>query len=134
MKVRKTIQHKARIELIPMLDTIFLLLVFFIYAMLSLTVHRGIDVDLPSADSGIVNTKDYISVSFNSNGEFFLDKTNMSLDNVVMDLSEKKKENPRLKVIINGDRSAQYGNSIKLLDALRAAGIKEVFFGTEPEY
>ena len=55
MKVRKTRTHKARIELIPMLDTIFLLLVFFICAMLSLTVHRGIDVDLPL---GWINTKD----------------------------------------------------------------------------
>lgn len=133
MKVRKPLQHKARIELIPMLDTIFLLLVFFIYAMLSLTVHRGIDVELPTAQSGIVNKEGYVSVSFNRTGQYFLDKDEMSLEQLVENLIIQKKENPELKVVINGDRAAEYGNSISLLDALRGAGITEVFFGTEQE-
>ena len=44
-------QKGARIELIPLIDIIFLLLVFFIYSMLSMVVYRGIPVNLPAADT-----------------------------------------------------------------------------------
>jgi biopolymer transport protein ExbD len=50
--MRLRLEHKgARIELIPLIDIIFLLLVFFIYSMLSMVVYRGIPVVLPSADT-----------------------------------------------------------------------------------
>ena len=45
MKVELPVQKKARIEMLPLIDIVFLLLVFFIYAMLSMAVHRGLPVE-----------------------------------------------------------------------------------------
>ncbi|MFN2368934.1 MAG: ExbD/TolR family protein [Desulfurivibrionaceae bacterium] len=47
MKINLPRKRKARIEMLPLIDIVFLLLVFFIYAMLSMAVHRGLAVDLP---------------------------------------------------------------------------------------
>ena len=46
MKIQLPAIKKARIEMLPLIDIVFLLLVFFIYAMLSMAVHRGLPVEL----------------------------------------------------------------------------------------
>ena len=51
MKVNLRAQRRARIEILPLIDIVFLLLVFFIYAMLSMAVHRGVPVNLPTSSS-----------------------------------------------------------------------------------
>ena len=45
---------RARIEMIPLIDVVFLLLIFFIYTMLSMTIHKGIPVLLPKAKTGLI--------------------------------------------------------------------------------
>ena len=54
---------KARVEMLPLIDVVFLLLVFFIYAMVSMVVHRGIQIDLPSAGTATLESEDYISIT-----------------------------------------------------------------------
>ena len=49
MKIMLRNKKRARIEMLPMIDIVFLLLVFFIYAMLSMAVHRGLPVNLPAS-------------------------------------------------------------------------------------
>ena len=49
MKITLPEQYTTRVEMLPLIDIVFLLLVFFIYAMLSMAVHRGMDVELPSS-------------------------------------------------------------------------------------
>ncbi|MBW2339659.1 MAG: biopolymer transporter ExbD, partial [Deltaproteobacteria bacterium] len=51
MKVNLGPRRRARIEILPLIDIVFLLLVFFIYAMLSMAVHRGVPVILPTSSS-----------------------------------------------------------------------------------
>jgi biopolymer transport protein ExbD len=52
MKIHLPATKKARIEMLPLIDIVFLLLVFFIYAMLSMAVHRGLPVELPLSTAG----------------------------------------------------------------------------------
>jgi len=56
MKVSRRYTTKARIEMIPLIDVIFLLLVTFIFFTISMTIHRGLPVQLPSASSAMVET------------------------------------------------------------------------------
>ncbi len=51
MKLNLDTQRKVRIEMLPLIDIVFLLLVFFIYAMLSMAVHRGLPVVLPTSSA-----------------------------------------------------------------------------------
>ena len=96
-------RHKrkaARIEMVPLIDIVFLLLVFFIYAMLSMAVHRGMKVDLPESASPEFSEKIPLSVSVqirSGMAVIFIDKVKVSLEELENQLrirsSEMNQEN-----------------------------------------
>ncbi|MEA3548433.1 MAG: biopolymer transporter ExbD, partial [Thermodesulfobacteriota bacterium] len=63
MKLNKSSLSPPRIEMLPLIDIVFLLLVFFIYAMLSMAVHHGQSVDLPQSSSAVLEMQDAISIT-----------------------------------------------------------------------
>jgi len=121
---------KARIEMIPLIDIVFLLLVFFIYAMLSMVVHRGFKVDLPQATTAEIDRKDYISITVDKDNRILLDKAGILLENLSEEVKAKAVKGT--KIFINGDKEADLGVVINVLDTLRRDEIKEVYFETEP--
>ncbi len=121
---------KARIEMLPLIDIVFLLLVFFIYAMLSMVVHRGFKVDLPQATTAEIDRKDYISITVDKDNRILLDKAEILLENLSEEVRAKAMKGT--KIFINGDKEADLGVVINVLDTLRRDDIKEVYFETEP--
>lgn len=122
---------KARIEMIPLIDIVFLLLVFFIYAMLSMTVQRGVKVSIPKSETGTVNQAEYISISINANNEVFLNKEKVLINDLPEKVISIMANNPNQKVYINGDEKAGLGVAIEILDLLRINGIEEINFVTK---
>ncbi len=121
---------KARIEMLPLIDIVFLLLVFFIYAMLSMVVHRGFKVDLPQATTAEIDRKDYISITVDKDNRILLNKAEILLENLSDEVMAKAVKGT--KIFINGDKEADLGIVINVLDTLRRDEIKEVYFETEP--
>jgi len=121
---------KARILMIPLIDIVFLLLVFFIYAMLSMVVHRGFKVDLPQATTAEIDRKDYLSITVDKDNRILLNKAEILLKNLSDEVMAKAVKGT--KIFINGDKEADLGVVIKVLDTLRRDEIKEVYFETEP--
>ena len=78
MKINRGQSRKARIEMVPLVDMFFLVLVFFIYAMLSMAVHRALPVQLPTSSSAELNQKTLLSVTVKEDGSLFLDKVAVS--------------------------------------------------------
>jgi len=133
MKIGQNDQKRARIEMIPLIDVVFLLLVFFIYAMLSMVIHRGISVNLPRSKSAVVDKKDYVSLTISEKGDIYLDDMKTSLNEMELLLIRKRDYNPDLRVFIRGDRRARYERVIEVLDIVRKAGIGKVSLETEFE-
>jgi len=121
---------KARIEMIPLIDIVFLLLVFFIYAMLSMVVHRGFKVDLPQATTAEIDKEDYASITVDKENRILLNKEEVLIENLSEEIKTEIKEG--VKIFINGDKEADLGVVINILDTLRRDNIKEVYFETEP--
>lgn len=130
MKIKQIPRKRARIEMIPLIDSMFLLLVFFIYAMLSMVVHKGISVDLPVAATSVIDKEDYLSLSITREKKIFFDKREVSFRELPLFLRQEREKNPKLELFINADKKAYYGRIIKVLDVIRAAGIKKVSFET----
>ena len=64
MKINLNLRRKGpRIEMIPLIDVVFLILVFLIYAILSMVIHRGFKVDLPQATTAEIDREDYVSIT-----------------------------------------------------------------------
>ena len=70
---------RARIEMLPLIDIVFLLLVFFIYAMLSMAVHRGLPVILPTSSTAKIDKNLILSVTVKKDGIIYLDKEEVPL-------------------------------------------------------
>ena len=130
MKVASPIpHHKARIEIIPLIDIMFFLLASFMMVSLSQVHMKGMKVNLPVGQSGETQSKrDYLSVSVNKDGNVFYDKTEMSYDDLLAQLKKEYANNPDAKVFVRGDADTVHGNIIHVLDILRTAGFYKIAF------
>jgi biopolymer transport protein ExbD len=121
--------RKARVEMLPLIDVVFLLLVFFIYAMLSMVLHHGLKVDLPKAGSSQLDSRDYLNITITAENKILFGKTETTLDTLVplvtAQLEEKGTDTP---LFIEGDQAADLGIAITILDHLQKAGIEKVSF------
>ena len=117
---------KARIELIPLLDVVFLLLVFFIYAILSMSVHQGVRVTLPVA-AGEAQQKTIVRIVLDAESKLSLDGVPCDMKDCVERVAERVRRAPSA-VLIHGDRQAELGIGIELLSQLRTAGVPSVAF------
>ena len=120
---------KPRIEMLPLIDIVFLLLVFFIYAMLSMAVHRSLPVVLPTSSTAEVDTEQSLAVTVRPGGEIFIEKAQLSLAELQFLLREKNQapagERP-LQVDLFADRNVSYQELYRVLDTIRTAGIDDV--------
>jgi biopolymer transport protein ExbD len=131
MKINLNLRRKGpRIEMIPLIDVVFLILVFLIYAILSMVVHRGFKVDLPQATTAEIDKEDYVSITVDKENRILLNKEEVLLDNLSEEIRTKVEKG--VKIFINGDKEADLGVVINVLDTLRRDEIKEVYFETQP--
>jgi biopolymer transport protein ExbD len=127
--------HKARIEIIPLIDIMFFLLASFMMVSLSQVHMKGMKVNLPTGQTGETQAKnEYISVSVDRDGHPYFDKEEMkSYDDLLARLKKVHDENPEAKVFIRGDADTVHFNIIRVLDTLRSAGFYKVAFEIKSE-
>jgi biopolymer transport protein ExbD len=123
-------RRRARIEMIPLIDCMFLLLVFFIYSMLSMTVHRGIQVHLPASQTGEIERLSHIAISVMRDERIFIDKQAVAPSALLDHLRRRHGENPDQPVFIHADEAVRYRVIIDVLDKIRLAGFRQVSLET----
>jgi biopolymer transport protein ExbD len=126
MKIQMPSSKKARIEILPLIDIVFLLLVFFIYAMLSMAVHRGLPVDLPLSHSADIDQKLTLSVSIKDDERIFVDNTPVDLEDLTEALRAKSETALEFGVLVFADRNLSYQVIYTVLDHIRLAGISRI--------
>ena len=132
MKLRLE-RKSARIELIPLIDIIFLLLVFFIYSMLSMVVYRGIPVMLPAAETIEAERGQPLVITINKQGKIFVDKELIVGDQVLSRLKMEQTAFPDKTAVISGHRESPYKVFVDVLDKARLAGFKKVSVEAQPK-
>ncbi len=125
-------RKSARIELIPLIDIIFLLLVFFIYSMLSMVVYRGVPVVLPSAQSVETQRGETLVITIDVYGEIFVDKEPTTSRGLLYRLEREHAAFPEKAVIISGHRESPYRVFMDVLDRVRLAGFQKVSMEARP--
>lgn len=133
MRIRRKPPKKARIEIVPMIDTIFFLLVFFMVATTSMTVSRGMRVDLPTAGSVKEKVREKRSVTVTRDSRYYLDKEEVRLAGLLSALSADSETNPDMVVVINADREASHGVVVEVMDTVKRAGVTRLAIATEPK-
>lgn len=133
MKIIHKIGKKARIEMLPLIDIVFLLLVFFIYAMLSMAVHRGLPVSLPSSSQAEIDKSLTLSVTINADGSIYLDEKKIELKTLANSLMSLAVGRDNSGVLLFADKNVSYQNLFQVMDQIRMAGITRVSLQAEVE-
>ena len=127
-------KRRVRVEMVPLIDMFFLLLVFFIFGVFSMSLQEGIVVDLPAAATASPLKEDEtVTISITEEGGLFLDQGAMTLDTLAAALRSEALRSPKPFVAINADTRVRHGLVIKVLDTVREAGLQRVSFQTAPE-
>ena len=132
MKLSRKPVKKARIEIIPMIDTMFFLLVFFMMATLTMTKAESLPVNLPQA-SGVQDTQQQVvTLTLTKDDKLFYNKEPLgSVAEVAVRLVNQSQTN-QVAVVINADRSVEHGRVVELMDAIRRSGITRIAVAVEP--
>ena len=120
-----TVRKRTRIEIIPMIDVIMFLLVFFVLISLNTISALGLKAKLPiSSEAKLDTPPKRLIVSISQNNEIQVDKTNFStLEEFKKYIADTKIKNNKLAVIINGDESAKIQRLVDVMDVLKAEGV-----------
>lgn len=134
MKLPRKTRKKARIEIIPMIDTMFFLLVFFMVATLSMTIQKGLQVNLPHAATAREDVYQTVTFTITKEGKLYFNKDEAaSVRDAVGRLKNLWENNAPPSVIINADRTVEHGQVIELMDAVRGAGIIKIAVAVRPQ-
>ena len=133
MRLARRNIKKARIEIIPMIDTIFFLLVFFMISTLSMARYTGLPVNLPKAASGQQTPSESAAVTITQDGKVFLDKQEVPRENLRAFLQQRLAVKPDLLVLISGDEHVEHGLVVDIMDAARQAGVAKMAIAVKPK-
>ncbi len=133
MKVDMPVKKKTRIEMLPLIDVVFLLLVVFIYTMLSMAVHHGLNVSLPESGSAELEKQLVLSVTIDEKGLIYIDEQRVDLDDLTKRLSALTENEKNPGVLLFADKDIAYQELFRVLDRIRMAGLHRISLQAEAE-
>jgi len=132
MRLPAFVKKKPRIEIIPMIDTMFFLLVFFMIATLSMTIQHGMPVSLPTAESSTDTIAEHVSLTLTREGLLYYNKEAITLQELEIRLANLRRSSSDPSLLINADEEVQHGRVIKVMDLIRLSGITSMGIATQP--
>ena len=116
---------EAKVDLTPMLDIVFIMLIFFIVTA-SFVKESGIEVDRPSAVTAVVKEKGNILVAITASGQIWVDRRQVDPRAVRANIERLYAENPQGSGVIQADKKSTTAMLIQVMDAARQAGVYNV--------
>jgi biopolymer transport protein ExbD len=133
MRIQRRSIKKARIEIIPMIDTIFFLLVFFMISTLSMAQYRGMPVNLPKAASGQQAPAESAAITIDKESRIFLNKEEVDKAALGDLLRQQLEQNADLLVVINADDAVDHGRVVEVMDIARRADVARMAIAVKPK-
>ena len=123
--------EKPLLMIIPMIDIIFFLLVFFMMSMLTMVTQKTIALNLPKTTVAKVDTTKTVPVSVTKDGQIYLEQELVTAESLGARLAALKASEDKLTVVLRGDTEANYGVVVSVMDVIRLSGIERVSMATE---
>jgi biopolymer transport protein ExbD len=118
-------EEAEEINMTPMLDVVFILLIFFIVTA-SFVKEAGIEVNRPEAATAVKKERANILVAISEKGDIWINKRRIDIRAVQANIERLKAENPQGTVVIQADQKSTTDTLIKVMDAARSAGVYDV--------
>jgi biopolymer transport protein ExbD len=118
-------KSESEVNLTPMLDVVFIMLIFFIVTA-SFVKESGIEISRPGASTATRKEKGNILIAITANDQIWMNRRQVDPRALRANIERMHAENPQGSVIVQADVSAKTGLLVKVMDAARAAGVKSV--------
>ena len=123
-------EEEAAIDMTPMLDIVFIMLIFFIVTTVFVK-EAGIEVNKPGASEAVMPKNANIFIAITDKGEVWMDKREIDIDSVRANLERLMAEQPSDVLIIQADENAEHGIVMQVMDQIKAAGIDRISIASE---
>jgi biopolymer transport protein ExbD len=124
-------EEETEINITPMLDIVFIMLIFFIVTT-SFVKEPGISPQRPVADTAAEKTRGNVLIAISRTGQIWMDKRSVELGQVRTLVEAALAENPESSAVIIADEQADSGIVIDLMDQIRLGGIGNISIAAEP--
>lgn len=122
---------KPEVMIIPMIDIMFFLLVFFMISTLYMVDMKTVSVNLPQASHAETQTTVTYLVTMKKDGSLWLEDKEITKEELLKKAQTEQRRNPQFSVVLRADQGLDYGKVIALLDEMKGAGISR--FGLAAE-
>jgi biopolymer transport protein ExbD len=123
-------EEEAAIDMTPMLDIVFIMLIFFIVTTVFVK-EAGIEVKKPGASESVMPKNANIFIAITDKGKVWMDKREIDIDKVRPNLERLMAEQPSDVLIIQADENAEHGVVMQVMDQIKAAGIDRISIASE---
>lgn len=130
LRSRRSIQ-KPEVMIIPMIDIMFFLLVFFMLSTLYMVNIKTIPVSMPKTENAQMQPHVNYLVTVNKNGELYLEDKVIDEKSLIAKAQEENKKNPKFAVVIRADKDVNYAQLMALLDDFKSAGVFRLGLASE---
>ena len=132
MKFTKTSAELPSFQITPMIDVVFLLLTFFVTTTIFSQWETELDIQLPTADSGVIPDRlpGEIIINLDSEGRIVINQHELTTDELLDKCLRLVKLFPGHPVVIRSDKSTRYEHLVAVIDTCRKAGISNISFAT----
>lgn len=127
-----SVEEESSIDLTPMLDVVFIMLIFFIVTA-TFVKEAGIDVNRPDAATAVMQEKANILVAIDANNSIWIDRRQVDVRSVRANIERLHAENPQGSVVIQADEASNTKTLISVMDAARAAGVFNVAIAADDQ-
>lgn len=122
---KKSDAEETGIDLTPMLDVVFIMLIFFIVTT-SFVKESGLDVNRPSASTTKKKERASILVAISNSGEIWIQKRRIDIRSVRANIERLHAESPEGTVVIQADKASETGVLVQVMDQIRLAGVESI--------
>ena len=123
-------EEDADIDITPMLDIVFIMLIFFIVTA-TFVKESGIDVSRPDAETAVKQNRVAILIAIRDNNEIWINRRKVDLASVRANVEKLHAENPQGGAVIQADRQAETGVLVEIMDQVRLAGVGAISIAAE---
>ena len=125
------VKKEPTIMIIPMIDIVFFLLVFFMVVTLYMNTEQQIPLNLPSTSTSTAKSIEPIIITLTTSHKLYIDNREISADNLSQEVQDIVRTTPRQAFVIRASKDVYYNEVIALLDMLKVNGAKYISVATD---
>tara|TARA_B100001765_G_scaffold65217_1_gene39305 strand:+ start:74 stop:484 length:411 start_codon:yes stop_codon:yes gene_type:complete len=131
--ISQAVAEEEELNLTPMLDVVFILLIFFIVTA-NFIKEPGLEVNRPDAETSTIQENAAILIAIGNNDDIWIDGRRIDVRQVKANVTKLLAENPQGSVVIQADEQASADAIIKVMDQSRDAGVYAISLASEPKF